>query len=187
MHRCISRSAQLKIKSKNFLIMVIMIVAVIEKVKIRKKVDEDFNFMFEIAKNLPEWFDEGGLKTMQTELKTHLGFVAILDGVLVGFVTFDVVAERIAKISWIAVEKDLHRKGVGTKLLQSLEEYLINLGYGILEVDTVAESVDYKPYEFTRNFYYKNKFGTYRVDKDFYGSQSDKHDRLVLRKHLRVD
>lgn len=167
--------------------MVIIMVVVIEKVKIRKKVDEDFNSMFEIAKGLPEWFDEGGLKTMQTELKTHGGFAAYLEGTLVGFVTFNAAAEGIAKISWMGVRKELHRRGIGTRLLQSLDEYLIDLGFGILEVDTVAESVDYEPYEFTRNFYYKHKFKKHRVDKDFYGEPNNKHDRLVLRKHLRID
>jgi ribosomal protein S18 acetylase RimI-like enzyme len=167
--------------------MVIIMVVVIEKVKIRKKVDEDFNSMFEIAKGLPEWFDEGGLKTMQTELKTHGGFAAFFEGALVGFVTFDIVTKEIAKISWMGVRKELHRKGTGSKLLQSLEEHLINLGYGILEVDTVAESVDYEPYEFTRNFYYKHEFKKHRVDRDFYGELNNKHDRLVLRKHLRID
>jgi MFS family permease/ribosomal protein S18 acetylase RimI-like enzyme len=156
-------------------------------VKIRKKVDGDFNSMFEIAKNLPEWFDEGGLKTMQTELKTHGGFAAFFEGALVGFVTFDTVTKEIAKISWMGVRKELHRKGIGSKLLRSLEEYLIHLGYGILEVDTVAESVDYEPYEFTRNFYYKHEFKKHRVDKDFYGQPNNKHDRLVLRKHLKIN
>jgi ribosomal protein S18 acetylase RimI-like enzyme len=53
-----------------------------------------------------------------------------------------------------------------------------------LEVDTVADNVEYEPYAETRRFYRAMGFQDVRVDEKFWGEGNDRYDRLVMRKDL---
>lgn len=132
--------------------------------KIRKSTKEDFEGMMEIAKKLhPKWFDNFAInKSMPLDLKIHKGFVAEGKGKILGFITYT-SNEGETKISWIGVDPKFHRQGIGSKLLQRLENELKKLGITDLRVETVADTTKYKPYEITRAFYKKAGFKVEKV------------------------
>ena len=48
----------------------------------------------------------------------------------------------------------MHRQGIGSKLIDKLVDILRQDGVSKLLVETLGDSVDYKPYVGTRAFYY---------------------------------
>ncbi len=53
----------------------------------------------------------------------------------------------------MGVERDVHRRGVGTALVEAAERYLSRLGTEYLQVKTVGPSRPSPAYEGTRRFY----------------------------------
>ena len=134
--------------------------------KIRESIQNDFKDMMKIAKKLhPTWFDKVAInESMPTDLRLHKGYVAEERGKVLGFITFTSDEGKV-KISWIAVDPRIHRFGIGSKLLKTLEEKLKKIGVKELRVGTVAESVKYEPYERTRAFYKKMGFKVENIKK----------------------
>lgn len=137
--------------------------------------------MLALARSLGAWFNAQGLADMERDLATHRGVVAEGRGGLAGFATWRPADDTTADLSWMGVSSALHRKGLGTALLDAVVAVLRAEGVDALEVSTVADSVDYPPYEGTRAFYRARGFRDLRVDHDFYGEGADRYDRLVLR------
>jgi GNAT superfamily N-acetyltransferase len=133
-----------------------------------------------LAATLDEWFNAEGLENMARDLGTHAGFVAVRGPVMVGFITWRPVSERVADLSWMGVAASEHRRGIGRALLRALVGDLRARGVRRLEVSTVADSVDYEPYVGTRGFYRAMGFADARVDPLFFGSGDDRYDRLVM-------
>jgi ribosomal protein S18 acetylase RimI-like enzyme len=149
-------------------------------VTIRPFQESDRDSMLALAGSLDEWFNDEGLAQMERDFASHKGFVAVDREGLVGFVTWRRVDARSADLSWLAVEREHHRKGAGTSLLRALTERLRTDGIHRLEVSTVADSLDYEPYARTRAFYRALGFKDLRVDRDFFGDGDDRYDRLVM-------
>ena len=128
-------------------------------VKIRRKDNaEIFNLMAE----LPEWFNADALKNIRIDLKYQKGFLAKNDNnEIVAFLMF-FVYEGVGHIAWMGVKKEYQGRGAGSTLLAGFEKEMLRSGVKKLQVYTLGESVEYKPYESTRNFYYKNGFKEYR-------------------------
>jgi ribosomal protein S18 acetylase RimI-like enzyme len=80
---------------------------------------------------------------------------------------------------WIAVSKDIHAKGVGTKLLRHLEEDIRRQQGRILLIETSS----LVHYELTRRFYLKHHYDQVAVLPDYY---ADGDDMVVFRKRLRT-
>lgn len=115
-----------------------------------------------LVDNLPEWFDETArTRSVPTDLRHQLGFVAVSDESVVGFVTL-YVAEGRMHIGWLAVDKPLQKQGIGSLLLNAAEAKARELRIDELATYTLGESVAYQPYELTRRFYRKHGFKVYK-------------------------
>ena len=134
--------------------------------KIRKAKEKDFKKIMAVVKKLnPKWFDNFAVsKSIPFDLKIHRGFVAENKGKIVGFLSYT-SDEGKARISWMGVDPKFHGKNIGTKLLEALERELKNIGLKELRVETLAESIEYEPYEKTRLFYKKMGFKPEKIRK----------------------
>lgn len=115
-----------------------------------------------VIENLPEWFDETArTRSVPTDLRHQTGFVAVSDQRVVGFVSL-YVAEGRMHIGWLAVDRPLHRQGIGGLLLNASVAKAQELHIDELATYTLGESVEYQPYELTRLFYRKHGFKVYK-------------------------
>ncbi len=121
------------------------------------KTDEERRACLEIAKALPEWFNEVGLKAMERDLREEETFIAVEDGQVLGFVTLKPVSDKALEILWMAVRRELRGKGIGTEMLRFVERWARGGGFEVLVVKTSGD-LSYRPYDETRRFYEKRGF-----------------------------
>ena len=144
----------------------------------------DHQDVVHIMKQLPDWFNAKARQHVKIDLDFHQGFVAEdSTGEPVGFLTY-YVYEAIGVIGWLGVLSDKHRTGVGTDLLAAFEAEMVQNGIHLVQVYTLSDSVDYPPYEGTRQFYFKNKFIEYRRVQT---NDPDCPEKLYLRKELEFE
>lgn len=160
--------------------------AVTPPVLIRPIRSEDAAAVREVAEHLRAWFDTEGRSRIGRDLGTQAGFVAAQGKHIVGFILWAPIDATVADLTWMGVAEDVQGLGVGTALLAALMADLRSSGFHSLEVSTVADNVDYEPYERTRRFYRGRGFADHRVDARYWGSGDDRYDRLVLRRDLSV-
>ena len=123
-----------------------------DAVKLRRMTADHYDTVINLARSLPEFFNEQGIAEITVDIRREIGAVAVLGGEVIGFVTWS-SAEALGRIGWIAVRIDHHRQGIGHRLLGFAESYLRESGATTLQVDTLGESIDYEPYDRTRAFY----------------------------------
>ncbi len=81
-----------------------------------------------VTEALPDWFDaDARARAIPADLRHQEGFVALEEGVILGFITL-FVAEGRLNIGWLGVRPDRHRQGIGTALLACAEEFGRNRG-----------------------------------------------------------
>ena len=100
-------------------------------------------------------------------------------GQVIGFAYYAPAAmtDRTWYLYWIAVTKDIQTRGVGTQLLQHVENDIRQKGGRLLLIET-SSLAHYGP---TRRFYQKHHYEQAAVLKDYY---SDGDDMVVFRKHF---
>ncbi len=121
------------------------------------KSEEERFACLEIAKNLPEWFNENGKRGIERDLKKEETFIAVEDGEVAGFITVKPLNDKAIEIIWMAVKRELRGRGIGSRLLNSIEELAARRGFEVLVVKTSGD-LSYKPYDETRRFYEKRGF-----------------------------
>lgn len=119
---------------------------------------DDLARCLEIGQRLPDYFNATGLALMARDVETHGALVAIRDEELVGFVVAERRGPDVAEILWIAVEPTLFSQGIGSRLVQASLADLRNQGLRLVEVKTLADTVDYAPYARTRRFWERQGF-----------------------------
>ena len=119
--------------------------------------EDDIEKCLQIARDLPEWFNEAGLKAMERELREEKTFVAVERGEVLGFVAIKPLNEKAPEILWIAVRRELRSKGIGTELILFVEEWASRRGFELLVVKSSGD-LTYKPYDETRGFYERRGF-----------------------------
>lgn len=136
-------------------------------VHIRPLTAEDAPYCAAINRSLPDWFGlEEGLDEADEYLRDHAGLVAEVDGDIVGYLTYDQLFVGSAEISWMAVAKSQHRRGVGRALIAALEN---RLPYPcLLSVKTLADSHPSPEYAITRAFYISVGFQAQMVFPDLW-------------------
>ena len=73
-------------------------------------------------------------------------------------------------IYWMAIDKDLQGKGIGTRLLRRVEALILSaMDKAVIRVETSAR----KDYVLAQNFYHKRGFIQAGIIPDFYGSCDD--------------
>ena len=136
--------------------------------------------VLDVARTLPQWFTDRGIKQLTCDLLHQSGLVAEQDGAPVGFLSY-YVAEGNAHIGWMGVMASRHRGGIGRTLIENLARNLQGQGIEAILVDTLGDSVDYEPYGLTRAFYRSVEFVDHaRVKQD----DPEWPDRLTLRRVL---
>lgn len=80
---------------------------------------------------------------------------------------------------WIAVDPEYAGKGIGTRLLNSIEEKMVACNARLIVIETSSDQV----YGLTRQFYLKNGYFLAETIKDFF---RDGEDRVTYVKRVRV-
>jgi ribosomal protein S18 acetylase RimI-like enzyme len=78
---------------------------------------------------------------------------------------------------WIAVDPNIHGKGIGSKLIEYMESDVKKLNGYLILIETSGKA----QYEGERRFYEKNGYDTQTIIKDFYRNGDD---LFVYRKYL---
>jgi ribosomal protein S18 acetylase RimI-like enzyme/uncharacterized damage-inducible protein DinB len=126
---------------------------------ITKDVDKFFvNEVIVIAEDLPEYFNENGIKKLKEDVILQDLFVIKELEEIVGFAIILSKSKEVSEISWLAVRKEKQGNGYGTYLVNTICEELARKGQKVLEVKTLSEIIDYAPYQKTREFYKKLDF-----------------------------
>ncbi len=141
---------------------------------IRQLIPSDRPAVQKIAELLPEWFTEEGREMIERDGKYQFGFVAEKDSNIVGFLTY-FVNQGISHIGWMGILPSNQRQGMGTAMFKELVDEMKRGNVSIIEVSTLGDSVDYPPYDRTRNFYYKMGFVEY---------ERRRHDRESMTEEL---
>jgi len=124
--------------------------------------ETDYAAVLAVAEALPDWFDaDARERAIPIDLKLQHGFVALCDGIVAGFITLFVAEGRLT-IGWLGVRPDCQRRRIGSRLLACAEEFGIQHELTEIATYTLGDSVDYKPYETTRKFYFSSGFRVYQ-------------------------
>ena len=126
--------------------------------------------MMRIVRALPEWFALSSHDEIEEDLVEQEGFVASAGKRGVGFLTFgppEVEGPDRIEISWMAVARAWHGRGIGHRLVDALAEHLGKTSGPAAEISvwTLADSSWYEPYDQTRRFYRGVGFKDWYVDK----------------------
>jgi GNAT superfamily N-acetyltransferase len=104
----------------------------------------------EILAELPRWFGLPESNECYERDVAELPTFAVGDD---AFLSLKLHSPRAAELYVMAVRPDLHRRGLGTALLEAAEEYLREQGVEYLQVKTLGPSRPSEGYERTRRFY----------------------------------
>jgi GNAT superfamily N-acetyltransferase len=77
-----------------------------------------------------------------------------------------------SEIELIAVDRALHRRGVGRMLVATVERELVGLGVRVLQVKTFGPSGNSSEYELTRQFYEGIGFLPMEENLDIWGADT---------------
>jgi ribosomal protein S18 acetylase RimI-like enzyme len=130
----------------------------VSAVEVRPLTSADAEACDAIVAGLPYHFgNEEGRRACATAVRRAAGLVAVEEGDVVGFLTYEERFDEAAEITWMAVRADRRRRGVGHALVDRLAERLRAEGRRLLLVLTVSPSdPGTEPddgYQSTRAFY----------------------------------
>lgn len=108
-----------------------------------------------LLRGLPEWFGVEASVRGYVRDAAHLpGYLAVGDnGRVLGALLVKVHFPAAAEIHLLAVDREVHRCGIGTALLCAAEADLARDGVRLLQVKTLGPSRPDTNYEITRRFY----------------------------------
>ncbi|MEM1446633.1 MAG: GNAT family N-acetyltransferase [Planctomycetota bacterium] len=112
-----------------------------------------------VLRTLPEWFGiESALAQYGRQANDGTTFAARRAGELVGFATVRQHFAESAEITCIAVRRGDRGSGVGPRLMEALERWLVSGGARWLQVKTLSASNPDPNYARTRRFYLRQGF-----------------------------
>jgi len=107
-----------------------------------------------LLRDLPEWFGiEQSILSYVDAARTLASTFALRDDEVVGVCVVRHHTPVAAEIEVLAVERTLHRQGIGRRLVQTVESGLRESGVVLLQVKTFGPSGVSDEYERTRAFY----------------------------------
>jgi len=123
-------------------------------VKVRRLEPADIPACERILRALPEWFGiEESNRAYIRDLDTLPSYVATADGEVAGFLSLKQHFPTASEVHVLAVERSLHRLGVGRALVESAEADLRAASVTLLQVKTLGPSNPDERYRKTREFY----------------------------------
>jgi ribosomal protein S18 acetylase RimI-like enzyme len=134
-----------------------------------------------LARSLTEFFPQDLVDLIGTSLAKDPSLVGLVGDEIVGFLVYAVRDSQTAEIIWMGVKEEYHGLGLGTLLLDTLENNLEKRDIKKLIASTLAYTVKYKPFEKVRTFYYHRGFSSLGIQSNYY---DDGLDRLILVKTL---
>lgn len=137
--------------------------------------------ILKLTGTLTEFFPEDVLPMIDTSLEKHSTLVGVLDDEIVGFLVYAFRDSQTAEILWMGIKEEYHGLGLGSMLLETLEQLLERKAVTKLIASTLSYTVKYKPFEKVRAFYYQKGFKSLGIQNDYY---DDGVDRLVLLKRI---
>ena len=107
-----------------------------------------------ILRLLPDWFGiEEANQNYLKEINNLPTFLALHEDNVVGFLTIKQHFPHAAELFIVGILPDLHRQGIGKKLLHQVEAYLRVQQVEYLQVKTLSETHPDPNYARTRKFY----------------------------------
>lgn len=132
---------------------------------------------------LPEWFGRPESNDAYVEsARTLPTWAAVSDsGEVVGVCVVRHHTPVSSEIELLAVDRALHRSGIGRRLVEAVERDAVTLGVQVLQVKTFGPSGDSAEYALTRRFYEALGFLPMEENLDIWG---DDNPCLILVKFL---
>jgi GNAT superfamily N-acetyltransferase len=125
-----------------------------------------------VLRSLPDWFGiEQSVQDYVESLKTLPGFVAIVDGDVVGFIATKQHTPDAAELYVMAVRRELHRTGIGRRLVEAAETQLRGQSK-LFQVKTLGPSHPDEGYSRTRGFYLSLGFIPLEETDAFWGPEN---------------
>jgi ribosomal protein S18 acetylase RimI-like enzyme len=147
---------------------------------VRSAVPADLPAIVELALTLSEFFPSDFISIIDKDAAENPALVGVLGDEIVGFIVWAYRDAHTAEILWIGIKEEYHGLGLGTMMLDALEREIEEKNVARLIASTLSYTVDYKPYEKVRAFYYNRGFKSLGIQQDFYQG----FDRLILMKTL---
>ena len=112
-------------------------------------------------------------------LQEHKAITLEMDSQAIGFAYYapTPMTDRTWHLYWIFVDKKSHAKGIGTEILNYVEQDIIHMGGRLLVIET-SSLPSYVP---TRRFYLKHGYEQAATIRDFY---TEGDDQVIFRKRL---
>lgn len=137
-----------------------------------------------ILRQLPEWFGlEVSILEYIHKVKDKLCFVAKEKDCILGFIAITLNNPFTADIYVMGVLKAHHRKGIGKRLVKTVEHHLIKAHYKMLMVKTLGASSSDLSYKKTRQFY--KSLGFYPLE-EFKEIWDENNPCLIMAKSLEL-
>jgi ribosomal protein S18 acetylase RimI-like enzyme len=126
-----------------------------------------------LLRDLPEWFGiEQSIMSYVDAARTLPSTFALRDDEVVGVCVVRHHTPVAAEIEVLAVERTLHRQGIGQRLVQTIESRLREIGVALLQVKTRGPSGVSEEYERTRAFYESIGFLPLEERTDIWGTDN---------------
>ena len=124
----------------------------------RRGAPSDHPACLAIGAALPDYFTPAGLVQMAHDLTVHEVWVREQAGTIVGFVIVERKVSPVLEIVWLAVAPDQQGQGHGSALIAALAVHATRESIALLEVKTLAATVESPRYARTRQFYERRGF-----------------------------
>ena len=151
-----------------------------KKIILREGDASDTAAVLQIAISLDKWFNEDGIKYIEQDLEFQKLIIAEFDSEPIGFLSF-FTYEGVGYLGWIGVYQQHHGIGAGEMLFFEFERLMKRCKINVLQVKTLGESVEYPPYDRSRNFYRKVGFRKHRSEIT---DNPECPEELILRKRI---
>jgi GNAT superfamily N-acetyltransferase len=112
-----------------------------------------------VLRSLPAWFGIEEALLMYARDSATLPTFAVEEGLeLLGFLTLREHFPEAWEIHCVAIRADARNRGLGSRLLDHAEAWLVGRGVRFLQVKTIAATSASVPYAQTREFYFRRGF-----------------------------
>ncbi|MGC9367330.1 MAG: GNAT family N-acetyltransferase [bacterium] len=127
----------------------------------------------QILRSLPQWFGiEKAILHYIEDVKTLPFFKISIYGKTIGFCAIKVNYGVNADLYVLGIFKEFHGKGIGKRLIGTINEYCKQLNIPYMSVKTLSEKHPDKNYWKTRKFYEKCGFKPFEEFTDLWGEHS---------------